>query len=114
MNHDERRLQRTDDQSLALSRHFEACRARAKLDALVLADEQGLVVASAAQPDVDVDQIAAHLPTARWSFVMPELRARTLYCDGTPLFVGAIGPSDVAGIELSRAAAGAQRILQAA
>lgn len=114
MNETERRLNRTPDQNVALVRWFDACRTRGGLSALVLADELGSVVAGVGEADVDLDAIAARLPDARWSSTMPELRARTMYCEGIPLFVGAVGEGDRAGIELSRAVAGADRILRSA
>ena len=89
----ERRARRSAVRTEALDHLLSACRAGADLEALVLCDERGLVVAASAAAHVDADMIVrfAH-------------GQRTLY-------MGAVGAGPRAFAPLPAAIEGAKRIL---
>jgi hypothetical protein len=108
----ERRTQRSANQSEALQLLLEACRARAGLAALVIADHDGLLVSSSRTCALDPNIVAAHLPRTYWRERLPSLRATTLKLGRTRLFFGAIGEAgDAWAREILHAMRGARRIL---
>ena len=106
----ERRRQRSRIHSQALTLLLDACRARAGLEALVLADQDGLVVSAAAPAHIDIAEIAAILPLPGER--LPEVRAVRFMLDGYALYLGAIGAMGEAWVrEMMNALRGTQRIL---
>lgn len=57
----ERRRRRSNDPSQALAYQLDACRKRAGLDAMILADQDGLCVATAGRAET-CEQFAARVP----------------------------------------------------
>lgn len=115
MQLEERRQCRSADRAEALALLLEACRARAGLAALVLADRDGCLVSASSisgTSTVDPCVVAAHLPRTAWRDRVPELTATTLKLGDRRLFFGAVGelPEDKAR-ELYHAMRGARRIL---
>ncbi len=103
----ERRVRRSEDRTEALSLVLDACRERCGARAVVLADERGLLLASAGVEPDEAEALAARIPA-------PELRrtvdVATLFADETQLFVGVDGArADLAPI--LDAVAGARRLL---
>ena len=109
----ERRQQRSTDRTQALALLLEACRARAGLTALVLADRDGFLVSASTTPAaVDPEVVAAHLPRTAWRERVPSLTATTLKLGDLRLFFGAVGElPDAAARELYAAMRGTRRIL---
>lgn len=102
----DRRVHRSDQRGPALDHQLAACRRAAALDAIVVADEDGLVIAAAGGAEVCAE-LAALGSTAPGS-------TRVLAIDGARLRVIAAGGTvDRRGQELDRAAAAAHRILAA-
>lgn len=103
--HPDRRHHRSTQRGRALDFQLTACLRAGALDAIVLGDDDGLVVAAAGPSDTCAE-LAAHGPAAgdTCSFAI----------DGTRLHVIARGGApDARRRELARAAAGAHRILAA-
>jgi hypothetical protein len=113
----DRRRHRSEVHSVALSLLLDACRARAGLEALVLADDGGLVVSAAVPPhvDVDADEVAAMLPLpGPPEPKMARLRQVRFDLDGAAMYLGGIGEMTAAWArEMLNALRGAQRILAA-
>ncbi len=124
MAHIERRLQRSNDKYEALFYQLEACRERAKLDALVLADNDGLCVAASGDPTV-CEEFAVHAamvcdrtesfdgavlsPTNRWEVLMQRVDVA-----GTDLYLCAVGGDpDGRAVEVDCSQGGVARILAA-
>lgn len=57
----DRRHRRSDNTSLALHYQLEACRQAARLEGLILSDEDGFCLASSGDPEA-CDEVAARLP----------------------------------------------------
>lgn len=100
----ERRHLRSPNRGEALAHQLAACRAGGQLDAIVVADRDGLVVAGAGDAHTcEALAVAALSPTA----AIAEFSV-----DGSPLRVHAAGGTPAARVrEMVRAAAGAARIL---
>lgn len=103
--HPDRRLTRSTQRGRALDLQLAACLRAGALDAIVLGDDDGLVVAAAGPADTCAELAARGAPaTDACSFAI----------DGTRLHVIAHGGAPYARRrELARAAAGAHRILAA-
>ena len=102
----ERRHRRSDQRGLALDYQLTACRHAGGLDAIVLGDADGLVIAAAGATDTCAE-LAARGGTA-------DASTCSFAIDGTRLHVIAHGGApDARRRELARAAAGAHRILAA-
>lgn len=104
----------------ALGRQLEAARRSGRLDALVLADSDGLLIASAGDREVCV-ALGALAPLGPRSAGYPCLRdmaggdvtVRTLTAPGYPLFLAALGGTAARDALLSTAMTGVSRILSA-
>jgi hypothetical protein len=110
----ERRQQRSTNRAEALALLLEACRSRAGLAALVLADRDGFLVSASTSADAAIDPVvvAAHLPRTAWRERVPALTATTLKLGEHRLFFGAVGElPDEAARELYHAMRGTRRIL---
>jgi hypothetical protein len=108
----ERRRRRSADHAEALALLLESCRKRTGLDALVIADHDGLLLSSSTRPGMDPVVIAAHLPRTQWRDLIPSLYARTFKLRGVRLFLGAVGNlSERMVKDLLDAMRGTQRIL---
>ena len=113
----ERRQARSENTQLALTRLLEAARRSAELEALVLGDELGLLVAGAGAADL-CDELAAVAPLFGSGKACPKAGSahvglgtdvRRLAIDGCELFISGRGPgleSALGGVE-----SGCQRIL---
>jgi hypothetical protein len=111
---EDRRRRRSNDHAEALALLLESCRERTGLDALVIADHDGLLVSASTRPGKTVDPvvIAAHLPRTHWRDLIPALHARTFKLGGVRLFLGAVGNlSERMVADLLNAMRGTQRIL---
>jgi hypothetical protein len=118
----DRRQDRTDSPLGALSRCFEASRRRAGLEALVLADVSGLVIAGAG-PAALCDELAAvgaarhgrpanDTVPSRLDVLSRALEVRRLRIDGIEvLLCTEASRAEESDQELSAAAAGCERIL---
>ena len=112
MHAQERRRRRSEVTVEAVALLLEACRERTGLDALVIADRDGMLVSSSARPGVQPEVIAAHLPRTHLREQVPELHARTFKAHGIRLFLGAVGTmSERMVADLLHAMRGTQRIL---
>jgi hypothetical protein len=112
---EDRRHHRSDVLSEALSLLLDACRARAGLEALVLADDGGLVISAAVPPGVDADEIAAVLPLpGPPEPKMARLRQVRFDLDGAAMYLGGVGEMTASWArEMMHALRGTQRILAA-
>ena len=101
MSHTERRTRRSDIHSQALYYQLDASRERAALEALILADEQGLCVAASGDPST-CEEFAVHTAmvcedTAQFSGTVLDTSRRwdvsmeRFDIKGVPLFLCAIG-----------------------
>ena len=121
----ERRERRSEDTLEALKLQLAACRQDAGLEAMVLADEDGLCLAWAGE-EASCQEVAARMalvnhkienfegvvlaPERSWS-----LRMRRFQAAGSWLYVCAVGGGgEVRGRELQRSIGGVSRILAAA
>ena len=121
----ERRRRRSIDPTLALTYQLAACCDEGKIDAMVVADGDGLPLASSGD-DYVCDEIAGRMvlvgarirdftgtllgPGARWDVQMTKIDV-----DGSELLVCAVGGSpDARRRQISRGAEGARRILATA
>ncbi len=104
----DRRLARSENTQVALSRLLEAARHSSKLEALALGDELGLLVAGAGAADL-CDELAATAPLFASDTVRPRQDVRRLAVEGGELFICGRG----ANLEpqLGRVAEGCARIL---
>jgi len=108
----DRRQARSENTQLSLTRLLEAARRSAALEALVLGDELGLLVAGAGAAEV-CDELAAVAPLFGSGHACPPTAfgtgVRRLAIDGCELFISGRGPgleSALGGVE-----SGCQRIL---
>lgn len=110
---EDRRRHRSEVLSEALARLLDACRARAGLEALVLADDSGLLVSAAAPPGVDADYIAALLPMrGPPEPKMAGLKQVRFDLDGFAMYLGGVGEMTASWArEMMNALRGTQRIL---
>lgn len=119
-----RRQRRSDSHSEALFYQLEASCERAALEAMVLADADGLCVAASGDGEM-CEEIAAHLPmvcdsvpvfdgSVRQTDDSRSVRMKRFAIDGSDLFLCAVGGNQaMRTFELNRAQAGVQRILAA-
>jgi hypothetical protein len=109
----ERRQARSENTQLALTRLLEAARRSAALEAIVLGDELGLLVAGAGAAEL-CDELAAVAPLFGSGLACPSsavlgAAVRRLAIDGCEMFISGRGPdleSALGGVE-----SGCQRIL---
>jgi hypothetical protein len=124
MNHIERRQNRSSFKSDALRYQLEACRARAALDAMVVADADGLCVAasgdSATCEEVAVRTalVGRNVPDFQGTVLTDsgawDAHVRAFEIGGEPLYVCAIGgDADDRADQIAHSVAGATRILTA-
>lgn len=118
----ERRRNRSEDATVALQYQLEACRAEGNLEAIVLADEDGLCVAHAGAADT-AGEIAARLPMVgrkaeRFRGVLLdadraiEVVLKRFTLGAATLYACAIGRADERGeVLVARSIGGATRIL---
>jgi hypothetical protein len=122
MPHTERRRRRSDSHSKALYYQLDTCRERATLEAMILADEDGLCLAASGDPSV-CEEFAVHTamvcedtasfagtvlsPARRWDVSMQRFEV-----EGVPLYLCAIGGEAPARArEITRSMGGVSRIL---
>lgn len=116
----ERRLRRSESACSALGLQLEHARSAGRLDALVLADAAGVVVASAGDRDVcdALGALAPLGPHARTPGCMSQLTGgdvavRTFASHGSRLYLAALGGTSARDALLAHAAQGVARILVA-
>ena len=95
----------------ALDHLLSACRAGADLEALVVADERGLLVAASAAAHVDTNVIAAALPDPTLVAGCSLVRSVRFSLGKRTLYMGAVGAGPRAFAPLPAAIEGAKRIL---
>jgi hypothetical protein len=115
---DERRQSRSENTLIALTRLLEAARRSAELEAVAIADDAGLLVASAGAAEL-CDELAAVAPLGnraandtvptRFDVLSRRTEVRRLAVDGLEVFISGRG-GDL-GSGLSRVADGCARIL---
>jgi hypothetical protein len=122
----DRRNKRADDVALALRYQLDACRSEGEMDAMVLADEDGLCLAASGPVDT-CHEVAAVLPflgRRRRDFAGTVLSAkgglrilvRAFDFGGQELYACAIGgdeTDEARQVELDRSVSGVARILAA-
>lgn len=115
----ERRSHRSEEPHSALGMQLERTRQNGRLEAVVLADTQGLAIAYAGDADLcrALSAIAPLAPHARASCLSEltgggDVAVRALRPLGSPLFLAALGGTAARDAVLSSAAAGVERILQ--
>lgn len=118
---EERRVRRSQCRDIALGFQLEHVRERGGLEALVLADDDGLIVACSGDPLV-CREVAAIAPlVARSVLGMPmppllrgaDVAVRLVQVYGQPLFLASIGGGVARDALLSHSIRGVQRILSA-
>ncbi|MCA9575914.1 MAG: hypothetical protein H6726_06980 [Sandaracinaceae bacterium] len=117
----ERRQQRTNERDAALRYQLEHSRARGGLEALVLADQQGMVVASAGAAEVceELGAIAPLMTRSVMGMPLPpllrggEVVVRPLRLYGQDLYLACIGGGVARDALMSNSVTGVQRILSA-
>ena len=121
MSQKERRHHRSVNTTRALCFQLSAALKRAKLEGMVLADEEGVCLAAAGD-DQACDEIAAHLPimgrkvgtfegilfgpSSKW-----DIQMRRFDVEGTNLYMCAIGDSQIRDNQLAQSIDGVSRIL---
>lgn len=115
----ERRGRRSGDRAKALRYQLEHTRERGRFEALVLADDAGLVVAAAGQKGV-CEELGAYAPLfTRAPLGMPlppllmgaEVGVRPVKLLGQDLYLACVGGGVARDALLSHSSAGVQRIL---
>jgi hypothetical protein len=121
----ERRQRRSDTQGQALFYQLDASRTRASLEAMILADRNGLCVAASGEDSDMCDEFAAHMAIVcdrvtyfQGSVLSPstrrEVHMQRFQVGDDELFLCAIGgDSALRDYEISRSASGVNRILAA-
>jgi hypothetical protein len=104
----DRRLTRSENTHVALTRLLEAARSSSRLEALALGDELGLLVAGAGAAEL-CDELAAVAPLAANDTLPARPEVRRLAVDGFEMFVSGRG-ADLSST-LVRVADGCVRIL---
>lgn len=107
--HVEKRVRRSEFRSEALELLLESCRSRGGFDAMVIADERGLLVASSTAGAPDAVALASVIPSEEHRRSVPRLAAQSFGAHGQKLYLAGIGgrSSDA----LADAVRGAVRIL---
>ncbi len=117
----ERRMRRSDRADLALVMQLEQTRSTGNLEAVVLADAAGILLAHAGDKRT-CDALGALAPLGPWakvSGVMADLvggrdiAVRPLRLHGAPIFLAALGGTSARDAVLSHALTGVTRILVA-
>jgi hypothetical protein len=116
----ERRKRRSDDPLSALNLQLDFTRHEAELDALVLADQAGYLVAGAGASST-CEMLAAHAPLFANGHAPPregelfgdpnEIKVQSVWACGSELLLCAKGRGWQRALSLARAAAGCRRIL---
>ncbi len=113
----ERRIRRSPERQIALRYQLEQARTRGGLDAIALADDAGLLVASAGD-DALCEELSALAPLVGRSqaamAVGMALATRPLCALGEPLFLVSQGGNLARDAVLSESARGVVRILESA
>ena len=117
----ERRQQRTTERDSALRYQLEHSRARGGLEALVLADQQGMIVASAGDAAVceEVGAIAPLMTRSVMGMPLPpllrggEVVVRPMRLYGQDLYLACVGGGVARDALMSHSVSGVQRILAA-
>lgn len=118
---EERRSRRSTHRNLALGFQLEHVRDRGRLEALVLADDDGLVLSTAGDNAV-CRELAAIAPLlARSALGMPlppllrgaEVAVRIVHVHGQPLYLASVGGGVARDALLSHSLRGVHRILSA-
>jgi hypothetical protein len=114
----ERRVSRSENTLVALTRLLEAARRSAELEAVAIGDDAGFLVAGAGAAEL-CDELAAIAPLGtaaandtvptRFDVLSRRTEVRRLAVDGLSVFISGRG-GDL-GLGLSRVAAGCERIL---
>ncbi len=115
----ERRTRRSDNPYQALCLQLEQTKRDARLDAVVLAMHNGLVVAAAGEPGVceELGAVAPLMgrtvfdPLASSELCADDLEVRTMACGGERFFLASLGGSKKRDALLRRSVNGVQRIL---
>ena len=116
---EERRVRRSNHRELALGFQLEHVRDRARLEALVLADDDGLALSAAGDP-VICRELAAIAPLwAKSVLGLPlppmlrgaEVAVRLVHVHGHPLYLASVGGGVARDALLSHSMGGVQRIL---
>jgi hypothetical protein len=115
----ERRRRRSDQPSVALRYQLEHTRERGRLEAVVLASEDGLPVAAAGDPGICAELAAVAPWLSRSVFSMPqlpllrgaELACRPIRTCGQSLYLVTAGGSVARDALLSSSVTGLERIL---
>jgi hypothetical protein len=118
----DRRVNRTDDTAVALERALTSAARRAQLDAMIVVDDAGLLVAKN-ETALDLSMLAAVTPIVGRGKAVPRVRregkhrgmsVRPIECEGELLYVAAVGGEMFARHrEVMVGAAAARRILAA-
>ena len=116
---EERRQRRSTDRYIALRYQLEHTRAKAALEALVLADDSGLLVASSGDEEVcsELGAVAPLMGKAPLGLPMPPLLRgadvglRRVEVHGVPLFLAAVGGNVARDAHLAMSKSGVERIL---
>ncbi|MBK8172410.1 MAG: hypothetical protein IPK60_19000 [Sandaracinaceae bacterium] len=115
----ERRSRRSSNRAVALNYQLEYARIKGRLEAFVLSDDAGLVVAYAGDRAV-CEELGAMAPLMRRSpFAMPmpplllgaDVAVRPITILGQPLFLSAAGGGVARDLVLADSARGVERIL---
>ncbi len=116
---EDRRQRRSTDRFVALRYQLEHTRDQGKLEALVLADEQGLVVASSGDASIcaELGAVAPLVSGSPMGMPMPpllrgaEVAIRPFHIYGQRLFLACVGGGVARDAHLSTSRCGVQRIL---
>ncbi len=114
----ERRTRRSEHRDVALNYQIEHARDSARLEALVLADDQGLTLAESGDRAVCAE-LAAIAPLMTRSLGMPlppllrgaDVAVRTIRIHGQPLYLASIGGTVARDALLTTSLRGVERIL---
>ncbi|MCS6797922.1 MAG: hypothetical protein NZ898_05255 [Myxococcota bacterium] len=117
----DRRKRRSNDRNAAVRYQLEYARERGGIEALVLADGDGLLLAASGEPAVcaELGAVAPLLGHSLFRMPMPpmlrgaDVAVRRLDIYGQPLFLAAVGGGVARDVWLARSAAGVRRILAA-
>ncbi len=116
----ERRMKRSEQRELALRYQIEHVRGQARLEALVLADDAGLVIAESGDRAVCAE-LAAIAPLLGRTLKMPmppllrgaDVAVRTVRVYGQPVHLASVGGTVARDALLASSLAGVERILVA-
>lgn len=114
----ERRNRRSTERHLALRYQLEHTREHGRIEALVLADADGLVVAASGEDGV-CEELGAIAPLVPRTVGMPlppllrggEVSVRRVACDGQDLYLASLGGNVARDALLTSSSKGVRRIL---